>query len=133
MGVIIKLKIMKIVAIIIIILLVVFGVYFLFLGKASAPANQPSAPNTTNPASVTAGSTVAINNFAFSPSTLTVKKSDTVTWINEDSTTHTIKSDTFNSGSLNKGDTFKFQFSQAGTFSYSCGIHPFMQGTIIVQ
>jgi plastocyanin len=78
-------------------------------------------------------SAVTIKNFAFSPSALTIKKGTTVTWTNEDSVPHTIKSDTFNSGTLNTGNKFQFTFSSTGTFDYSCGIHPQMSGKIIVE
>lgn len=77
--------------------------------------------------------TVNIQNFAFNPGTLTIKKGATVTWTNNDSAPHQIKSGTFNSNLLDKGQTFSFTFSEAGTFDYSCSIHPSMMGKIIVQ
>lgn len=77
--------------------------------------------------------TVAIKNFAFDPQTLTVKAGTTVTWTNEDAVAHNIRSDTFNSQELGKGDTFKSKFDTPGTYEYSCGIHQSMKGTIIVQ
>ena len=76
---------------------------------------------------------VNIQGFAFSPATLTIKKGTTVTWTNNDSAVHTIKSGTFNSGDLAKGASFKFTFETAGTFDYSCGVHPSMLGKIVVQ
>jgi plastocyanin len=79
--------------------------------------------------------TVVIQNFAFSPNNLTVKAGTTVTWINNDSTAHTVVSDTgaFQSQNLNNGDKFTFNFTKAGTYSYHCSIHPSMTGTIVVQ
>jgi plastocyanin len=29
-------------------------------------------------------------------------------------------------------DTFEFTFAKAGTYGYSCGLHPQMQGKIVV-
>ena len=81
----------------------------------------------------TQGSTINISGFAFNPGTLTVKKGTKVTWTNKDSAAHTIKSDTFNSGDIAQGGTFQFTFNNAGTFNYTCGIHPSMMGKIIVQ
>jgi plastocyanin len=76
---------------------------------------------------------ISIKNFAFNPQTLTVPVGIVVTWTNQDSAPHQIKSATFNSAVLNTGATFSFTFSQKGTFDYSCAIHPSMTGQIIVQ
>ena len=79
---------------------------------------------------------VVIQNFAFSPNSLTVKTGTTVTWINKDSTTHTITSDNgafTSSGNLNNGANYTFTFTKAGTYPYHCSIHPDMKGTIVVQ
>jgi plastocyanin len=88
--------------------------------------NQPAQP-------VTASNMVTIKNFAFSPASLTIKAGTTVTWTNQDSASHTISSASFSSGNLATGDKFQFTFTNPGTYAYSCGIHPSMQGTITVQ
>jgi amicyanin len=82
--------------------------------------------------------TVNIMNFSFQPATVTVTVGSTVTWTNSDSVAHTSTSDsgdavTWDSGNINPGQSFSFTFSQAGTFTYHCTIHPFMKGTIVVQ
>lgn len=84
------------------------------------------------------GNTVTIKNFAFDPGLLTVKTGTTVTWTNQDSAPHIIVSDTgspvpFSSDSLPKGASYSFTFTQAGTYTYHCSIHPSMTGTIVVQ
>jgi plastocyanin len=91
-------------------------------------SNQQSSESNSLPQA-----SVTISNFAFNPATLTISKGTTVTWTNQDSTQHTIKSSSFNSQTLNKGGTFEFKFDNAGTYDYSCGIHPSMKGKIIVQ
>ena len=96
--------------------------------NSSAVANPASTQG-----SVAAANAVNIQNFAFSPATLTIKKGTAVTWTNNDSAPHQIKSITFNSGQLSKGQTFSFTFNDAGTFDYSCAIHPSMTGKIIVE
>jgi amicyanin len=79
---------------------------------------------------------VTIENFAFNPATITVKKGTTVTWTNKDSAAHTVTTD---SGSgptsqlLNQGDSYTFTFNTAGTFNYHCQPHPNMKGTVIVE
>ncbi|MFA5996034.1 MAG: cupredoxin family copper-binding protein [Patescibacteria group bacterium] len=98
-----------------------------------------SGSNTTNTnltgiqAEPVATNTISIQNFVFDPAMLTVKQGTTVTWINNDYATHTIKSDAFNSSDLANGQSFSFTFNTAGTFNYSCGIHPTMLGKIVVE
>lgn len=92
---------------------------------------------TTNPAVVvvpTANKVVVIENFAFGPALLTVKKGAMVTWTNKDSAPHTVTSDggTFASNTLANGQSFSFTFNQAGTFSYYCAVHPSMTATVVV-
>jgi plastocyanin len=105
-------------------------------GCSSSTSPAPSAAATQTPAA--GGNTIAIRNFAFSPSTLTVKAGTTVTWTNDDSPPHQLASDAgapvaFSSPSLANGASFPFTFSQAGTYPYHCTIHPSMKGTIVVQ
>ena len=80
-----------------------------------------------------ASNAIAIQNFAFSPTTLTVKKGTAVIWTNNDSAAHQIKSAAFNSNLLSKGQSFSFTFNDIGTFDYSCAIHSSMTGKIIVE
>ena len=123
----------KIVIAVIVVVLIAGGVYF-FLKKPSLNYNYGAKTPTQTASSVAADqNTVNISNFAFVPETLTVKKGTTVTWVNQDSVAHQIKSDTFNSVSLNQGDKYSFTFSTAGTFNYSCAVHPTMTGKIVVQ
>lgn len=81
-------------------------------------------------------SSVTIKDFAFSPTSIKVKKGTKVTWTNQDNTSHTVTATNgggFNSSALAKGDTFNFTFNQTGTFTYKCNFHPDMIGTVIVQ
>jgi plastocyanin len=99
---------------------------------SSITMTSTQAPTTTQAAEMN----IHISGFAFNPATLTVSKGATVTWINDDSATHTIVSDSgsvLSSSSLGRGDAFSHTFSEAGTFAYHCGIHRSMKGTIIVQ
>ncbi len=81
------------------------------------------------------GSTVTIQNFAFNPVTITISKGQTVTWTNMDTVPHTVTSTTgvFDSGPISPGKTFSYTFNNAGTFEYSCTIHPSIpHGTVVV-
>ena len=110
--------------------------------NSSTNSSSNSSTNTMNGGSnasssdATATNSVTIQNFAFSPASITVKTGTTVTWTNQDSTAHTVtetdgKSGP-NSGDVNPGAAYTFTFSQAGTYQYHCAIHPDMTGTVTV-
>ena len=78
---------------------------------------------------------VKIDNFSFSPATLTVASGTTVKWTNRDDIPHTVVSDdktTFKSKVLDTDDTFTFTFTKPGTYDYFCSIHPKMTGKVVV-
>ncbi|HXW42538.1 MAG TPA: cupredoxin family copper-binding protein [Xanthobacteraceae bacterium] len=79
---------------------------------------------------------VSIDNFTFTPQTLTVKAGTTVTWTNRDDIPHGIASDNNafpRSKALDTDDSFSFTFTTPGTFRYFCYVHPHMTGTIVVE
>lgn len=119
----------------IVLAIVVIGGLFYITKKQYQPGQQPAMQQSTSqqPQTVVDKNTITIQNFAFNPGTLTVKQGTKVTWTNQDSATHKIKSDTFNSGDLNQGDKFEFTFKNKGSFDYSCSIHPSMTGKIVVE
>ncbi len=100
--------------------------------------NPASTPGATTPAPATGSTTIMIKNFAFTPDMLTVRTGTTVTWSNQDSTTHQIGSDAgssvaFSSDPLPIGASYQFTFTAPGTYWYHCLIHPSMKATIVVQ
>jgi plastocyanin len=131
--------------IIVIVLLIAAGV--LALGSKSNTDNSTPAGNTnnsnnsssnSNSTNQSAAGRVNIANMAFSPSQITVAKGGTVTWTNNDNTTHTVTDDLSNAGGPNSGDitpgsTYNFTFNKTGSFQYHCSIHPSMRGTIVVK
>jgi len=78
---------------------------------------------------------VQIVNYAFIPSTITVKVGTTVQWVNNDKVNHTVTSDEglFDSDVLITGSTFKYTFNTSGEYSYHCVLHPFMKGKVVVE
>ena len=84
---------------------------------------------------------VSANN-CFSPNPLTISSGMTVTWVNTDTVSHYVTSGkptdnttgtVFDSGNLIKpGSTFKFAFTNAGTYDYFCTVHPWLKGQVIV-
>jgi plastocyanin len=78
---------------------------------------------------------VKIDNFSFSPETLTVKVGTPVTWTNRDDMAHTVVSEdkSFKSKALDTDEKFSFTPTKAGTYTYYCSIHPRMTGKLIVE
>lgn len=82
--------------------------------------------------------TIVIKDFTFNPANLTIKTGTPVTWVNQDGAVHQIDSDSkipvaFVSDSLAHGASFRFVFTQPGSYTYHCIYHPTMKGAIIVQ
>ena len=80
--------------------------------------------------------TISIDNFSFTPATLTVKAGTTVTWTNRDDIPHGIASSNNafkRSAALDTDNSFSFTFTTAGTYQYFCYIHPHMVGSIVVE
>jgi len=92
---------------------------------------QPSIAgnNSAKPAEVN------IDNFSFSPATISVKAGTAVTWTNRDDIPHTVVADdkSFKSKVLDTGDKFTFTPTKPGTYPYFCSIHPKMTGKLIVE
>jgi plastocyanin len=87
---------------------------------------KPANPKTYN---------VEITNFAFSPAELTIKRGDSVIWVNRDYTEHKITSDSgeLDSGYLKEGKIYDHVFDTVGTFHYYSSFYPSMTGKIIVE
>jgi len=109
---------------------------------ATSPAGTPKATQAaTTPEATQAAATpeakgvsVEIKDFAFEPKTVTIKVGQTVTWTNQDSTTHTVTGDGgIDSDGLSKGKSYSKTFDTEGAFDYHCSPHPQMTGQVIVQ
>ena len=103
----------------------------LAVGCTSQPASSP--------APAVAGTQISIKGFAFNPNQPSVAKGATITWSNDDGTTHTVTSGVPGtlSGKFDQrvepGKTFSFTFSESGTYDFFCNIHNSMRGTITVK
>jgi amicyanin len=76
---------------------------------------------------------VAIRDFAFRPSAVTVRVGDSVTWTNQDDVVHTVRwSAGGESPELANGQSYSRSFTAPGTYAYVCGPHPFMTGSVQV-
>jgi plastocyanin len=77
--------------------------------------------------------TIEIKDFAFKPDTVTVAVRSRITWTNKDMAQHTITGKNFDSGPINQGESYSFEFINPGTYAFRCTIHPYMEGTVIVK
>ena len=104
-------------------IVVVAGAPVVIAGCTSSSSPSPGPATSTARTSTASQNAVAIQNYAFSPSTLTIQKGANVTWTNYDSVQHHVVSDSsaFSSPLLNKGDTYTHQFNNSGSFSYQIG------------
>ncbi|HID67178.1 MAG TPA: copper-binding protein [Roseibacterium sp.] len=77
---------------------------------------------------------VNIQGNAFNPNTIEIGQGDYVVFTNADGAPHTAtaRDGFFDSGNLNRGDSFEVRMTQTGTFDFFCRIHPGMTGTITV-
>jgi plastocyanin len=92
------------------------------------PDNNGGGNNTP-----TLAATVTVANNSFSPGTVTILRTGTVTW-NWTGGPHNVTFSNATSNNRSAGETFARTFDTAGTFTYQCTLHPpTMQGTVIVQ
>ena len=68
---------------------------------------------------------IDMRDFKFGGDPATVKVGTKVTWTNLDAAPHTATADdrSFDSGTLQKGQSFSFTFAQPGEIKYYCALH----------
>jgi VCBS repeat-containing protein len=70
----------------------------------------------------------------YQPAVITVKKGDTVTWVNKDPFPHTVTAaGQFDSRSIAPNGKWTYHATKAGQFDYICTLHPNMKGTLKVE
>ena len=103
---------------------------------AAATANAATAVAAVARAASTATAIptqeIRIQDFAFSPATITVPAGTYVVFRNFDAATHHVTGNDFDSGLILYGAYWSMPFQRAGTFDYVCSIHPTMRGKIVV-
>ncbi len=115
---------------------------------ASAPGSTAPADAATKPPAydrkhnrkggrkATAASSIKVKiaDFKYHPNPVNVGVGDTVTWTNEDSEPHTATANnaSFDTGTLDQGESGSHTFNKAGTFKYTCTIHPDMKASVVV-
>jgi plastocyanin len=95
----------------------------------------PPKPLVTADPNAPGGPQLTVENFNFTPADISIPVGTTVTWTNNDDVEHTVTAsdNSFGSKALESGDNFSYTFTQPGTYTYFCSIHPFMTGRVTVQ
>ena len=102
------------------------------------------ADSSTMPWKITIKTNPGVNSTSFWPPEIHARQNETVQWINNDTTTHTVTSGVpehpeyygklFDSGVINPGDTYSLEIPahQWSAYYYFCKIHPWMIGKLDV-
>ena len=105
-----------------------------------------SAADEERPATERAASSdttaVTIKAFQYDPDPLEIEAGTTVTWTNQDATTHTVTAGTRKQpdrkafdGKFAQDETFEHTFDEPGTYDYYCALHsgPGMTAQVVVK
>jgi plastocyanin len=125
--------------------------YFLVTGLATSQAFNPPPSVSTTTTTASAGSAVRVsipsgannpnNPPGYSPDKITVVigTNASVVWTNDDSAAHTVTSvsvptgaSPFDSGNMNAGAKYNYNFTVPGTYNYTCSYHSWMKGSVVV-
>lgn len=103
--------------------------------ESTSTSADPSGGGSTSGGQASGGDTVDIVDFDYAPKTITVNSGDSIEFVNQDAAAHTATADdsSFDTGTLNKGDTNKVTFDKPGSYSYYCRFHAFMKATVEVK
>lgn len=121
------------------VMILIFSISMMFLSLRPATAQQQY--NIQIRFGDAQGEECARANNCYVPSPVTISTGDTVEWTNNDNQLHTVTKDLsddqtrsiFFTQLLKPGGKFSFTFPSTGTYHYSCRIHPWMTGEIIVE
>jgi len=114
---------------------------FVLLSVVSMIAIAPSAFADETVTNAPGSSTPGCEPNCFVPSTVTIEAGEAVIWDNTDTAAHTATggsaadgpSGVFDSSLIMAGGSYSFTFDTAGTYVYFCMVHPWMEGTVIVE
>jgi len=114
---------------------------FVLMSIVSMIAIAPSAFADETVTNAPGSSTPGCEPNCFVPSTVTIEAGETVTWDNTDTAAHTATggsaadgpSGVFDSSLIMATQSYSFTFDTPGTYVYFCMVHPWMEGTVIVE
>ena len=121
-------------------LLLLFLIFLLPMFLMTSLFPVALAQNETLSIAIVPGSSSPFNGQFYVPNVIDVSPNSSVSWTNQDTSSHTVTSGDFttgpsgqfDSGLLNTGATFTHQFTAPGVYTYYCTIFPFMSGVVNV-
>lgn len=140
-----------------VLVVVLIGAYYLLQGQKPKYAPTPYTPAKTptvtypsvspskpqvSPAEQVRKNTITITAAGFSPKEVTIKIGDSISWVNNDSTDHSVNSavhpthqlyPSLNLGLIKPGASKSLIFPKAGIYKYHDHLNPSLTGTVIVQ
>jgi plastocyanin len=104
---------------------------------SAAPAPRPAAPPSATPApggtAAAARHDVAVVDYSFQPARISARVGDSVVWNNQGRAPHTATATgTFDTGMFRAGEQRTTTLRTAGTFNFTCAVHPEMAGVLTV-
>ena len=105
-----------------------------FSKKDSIPICGSKIPDTSELKNTSTFHTVEIKQMKFEPVELTLRKGDTVLWINKDITDHDVTEETrkaWTSSKLTMGKSWRMVVKESAT--YYCSIHLVMKGRLTIE
>ena len=106
-------------------------------GNSALIATAGPSAATESPAvvaSVKPAATVHIRNFAYHENKVTIHAGETVLFVNDDDDAHTVTAadKSYDSGGLDRGESWTRTFTKPGTYAYFCALHPYMKAVVVV-
>lgn len=121
----------------------IIGAFFVFNSKKESRTKKSSHVVAAEEAESLADHVIKMTPEGFSPSTINIKKGQSVTWVNEDSQyhwpasdihpTHEIYSEFDPKEPLASGEAWSFTFEKVGTWSFHDHLRPNWVGTVTVE
>lgn len=102
------------------------------------PMSMPSAPPATQASTqATPAPTLVVHvrDFQYVPKNPVVHVGDTIQFVNDDDSAHTVTADdkSYDSGYLAKGQTWSKTYTVTGAYPYFCAFHAFMRASVTVK
>jgi len=92
------------------------------------PAPAAPAPSTSG-----AAAQVPIRMIAYVPPEIHIRAGQSVEWVNQDPTPHTVTGEGWASEIILEGGRYTHRFDQPGRYPYRCLPHPQMTGVVVVE
>lgn len=94
-----------------------------------------TSPSPTPSRTIESEVKITIGQKGFNPIILTVNEGTEVTFINNNTVSHTVTAENraFDSGEIKPGQSFSYTFNENGTYKFYCRYHPEEKGQITVK